>query len=250
MSHSHTHAPGESHSHSHSPAPQQQQQQQQQMVMPPPDPALQAAIEQDFKPVDLKLGPPNDSTALCAKHGLEVCAECGVDFAALNNLAKLFVANPTLACPPPPQVVQPQRSQAVTKTKEDGNTLFKAQKHVQAISMYTMAANVASQRLPWEPNQLMREELSTVLSNRSAAYLAAGDAVGALVDADAVISLKKPWSKGHFRKAKALVELGRLREAKDAIQLGLQFEPMNAEMNGFLGEIEAGMKKETRIKAQ
>lgn len=90
-----------------------------------------------------------------------------------------------------------------------------------------MAANVASQRLPWEPSALMREELATVLSNRSAAYVAAGDPIGALVDADAVIQLKKSWSKGHFRKAKALVELGLLREAKEAIQLGLQFEPMN-----------------------
>jgi translocation protein SEC72 len=93
--------------------------------------------------------------------------------------------------------------------------------------MYNMAAAVASQRLPWEPNSLMREELSTVLSNRSAAYAAAGDHVGSLVDADVVIQLKRQWSKGHFRKAKALMELGYLEEAKEAIQLGLSFEPTN-----------------------
>ena len=93
--------------------------------------------------------------------------------------------------------------------------------------MYTMAASVASQRLPWEPAKLMQEELSTVLSNRSAAYAAAGDHVGALVDADLVIQLKRPWSKGHFRKAKSLVGLGYLEEAKEAIQLGLSFEPTN-----------------------
>ncbi len=73
----------------------------------------------------------------------------------------------------------------------------------------------------------MREELSMVLSNRSAAHAAAGDYLSALVDADAVIQLKRPWSKGHFRKAKALVEFGRLQEAKEAIQLGLQFDPKN-----------------------
>ena len=73
----------------------------------------------------------------------------------------------------------------------------------------------------------MLEELSTVLSNRSAAYAANGDYVGSLVDADVVIQLKRPWSKGHFRKAKALVGLGCLQEAKEAIQLGLSFEPTN-----------------------
>lgn len=94
--------------------------------------------------------------------------------------------------------------------------------------MYTMAASVASQRLPWEPAKIMQEELSTVLSNRSAAYAANADYVASLVDADVVIQLKRPWSKGHFRKAKALLGLGYLQEAKEAIQLGLSFEPTNA----------------------
>lgn len=94
--------------------------------------------------------------------------------------------------------------------------------------MYTMAVNVAAGRLPWEPNAIMKDELATVLSNRSAAYNAAGDYVSALVDAELVINLKRPWSKGHFRKAKSLVELGRLEEAREAIKLGLAFEPTNA----------------------
>ena len=93
--------------------------------------------------------------------------------------------------------------------------------------MYTMAASIASQRLPWEPNNLMREELSTVLSNRSAAYVAAKNYIAALADADAVIQLKKPWSKGHFRKAKALVDLDRLEEARDAVKIGLAHDPNN-----------------------
>lgn len=91
-----------------------------------------------------------------------------------------------------------------------------------------MAVNVAAQRPSWEASQLMREELSTVLSNRSAAYLESGDYIGALVDAEAVINFKRPWSKGHFRKAKALIKLERYHEARDAIELGLSFEPGNA----------------------
>lgn len=73
----------------------------------------------------------------------------------------------------------------------------------------------------------MREELSTVLSNRSAAYFENGDLLSALTDAEAVIQLKKPWSKGHFRKAKALIALGYLAQAREAIQYGLQFDPTN-----------------------
>ena len=71
----------------------------------------------------------------------------------------------------------------------------------------------------------MREELATVLSNRSVAFLEAGDLLSALVDAEHVINLKRPWSKGHFRKAKALIALQEYEEARDAVNVGLQFEP-------------------------
>ena len=71
----------------------------------------------------------------------------------------------------------------------------------------------------------MREELSTTISNRSAAYFDLRDYVSALADAETVISIRRNWSKGHFRKAKALLGLGRFREAAEAVRLGLDFEP-------------------------
>lgn len=73
----------------------------------------------------------------------------------------------------------------------------------------------------------MREEVATVISNRSVAYLEEGDSVGALVDAETVIALKRPWSKGHFRKTKALIQMSQFEDAKEAVQLGLNFEPGN-----------------------
>ncbi|KAI0653149.1 hypothetical protein C8Q70DRAFT_928464 [Cubamyces menziesii] len=188
---------------------------------------MQAVIEESFRPVDLALGPPENATALCGKHKQEKCAVCGIDYRALNRLSRLLVANPNLRCPPPPQVVSQNLSQAINNTKEEGNTLFKGGMHVQAIQRYTMAASIAAQRPPWEAQQLMREELSMILSNRSAAFFEAGDYISALVDAETVIQLKRPWSKGHFRKARALMKLERYQEAKDAIQLGLSFEPTN-----------------------
>jgi translocation protein SEC72 len=56
----------------------------------------------------------------------------------------------------------------------------------------------------------------------------AGNHLDALVDAVMVIGMKRPWSKGHLRKGKALLALGRPEEAREAIRLGLSFEPTNA----------------------
>lgn len=88
----------------------------------------------------------------------------------------------------------------------------------------------AVQRPPWEANQLMREELSTVISNRSAAFFESRDYISALADAEIVLQLRKSWSKGHFRKAKALHALGQTADACEAVRLGLSFEPNNQVM--------------------
>jgi translocation protein SEC72 len=105
--------------------------------------------------------------------------------------------------------------------------LFKRGNASQAITRYTAAASLAIQRPPWEANQFMREELSAVISNRSAAYCDMRDYLSALADAETVISIRRNWNKGHFRKAKALSGFGRLRDAADAVRLGLDFEPTN-----------------------
>ncbi len=223
--------------------PQQQTMQAQvpQQILPRPDPVMQAVIEADFRLVDLTLDSTNVA-ALCATHSNEKCDECDMDYTQLNRLSKVFAANPTLLCPPPPNVVNQKLSQVINQTKEEGNVrafvlyqpclsthqaLFRTHQWEKAIGRYTQAAGFATQRAPWEAQQFMREELSTVLSNRSAAYFENGELVSALTDAEAVIQLKKPWSKGHFRKAKALIALGYLAHAKEAIQYGLQFDPTN-----------------------
>lgn len=69
--------------------------------------------------------------------------------------------------------------------------------------------------------------MSLVICNRSAAFYAAGDYLSSLLDAEAVIAIKRPWSKGHYRKGRALAALGDWQSAHEAIQLGLQFEPNN-----------------------
>lgn len=116
MSHGHTHAPGESHDHSHgpsAPAPQQ-------AIAAPPDPAGQALIDQDFKPIELSLA-ADGHTATCAHHSLEKCTDCDVDYVALNRMSRILAQNPNLRCFPPPNAVTNNLSQAITGKKEEGN---------------------------------------------------------------------------------------------------------------------------------
>lgn len=72
---------------------------------------------------------------------------------------------------------------------------------------------MALSRPPWELAAVSRDETAIALCNRSAAFAFAGawyvfyfleliladGRVNALTDAEAVIALKRPWTKGHFR---------------------------------------------------
>ncbi|KAF8141924.1 hypothetical protein EV363DRAFT_1149865 [Boletus edulis] len=199
---------------------------------------MQARIDADFCPVNLAVGGPGHAFAFCNEHKREKCDECSLDFTALNRISKVLLTNPNLRCPPPPNVVQQKLSQAVTNTKEEGNNLYKVNKRKEALAKYNLAASIAVQRPLWESSAVFREELSTVISNRSTTLLELGDYLGALADAETVIAIRRNWPKGHFRKAKALVALGQLEEAIESISLGLQFEPNNAELNGYMAELQ------------
>lgn len=118
---SHSHGPGQP-SHTHGPQPQAPQQPT--VAIRPPDPVMQAVIEDSFSPVSIALGAPDNVSALCASHQLEKCAECNVDFTALNRVSRTLLLNPNLRCPPPPQVVSQKLSQAITLTKEEGNVSY------------------------------------------------------------------------------------------------------------------------------
>ncbi|KAF8586372.1 hypothetical protein K439DRAFT_1341050 [Ramaria rubella] len=200
-------------------------------MQPAPDPLLQAVLDARFHSVPLKLVPPPAGS----KSSAEVAplkSDSKVDFSVLNTLShQLATMLPASEPVPPPinpqTVMQNPRSVAVVKAKDEGNKLYGAGKYAQAIQMYTAAAEITMSRPPWEASNLIKDELAMVLSNRSAAHAISNDWVSALVDADAVVQIKRPWSKGHFRKAKALQGLGRYEEAKVALSLGLSFEPAN-----------------------
>ena len=91
------------------------------IVQPPPDPVLQEIIDADFKPVNLKLGGPDNTFVLSGANSEEVDEENGFDFTRMNRLSKLLATNPNLRCPPPPAVVSQKLSQVINGTKEEGN---------------------------------------------------------------------------------------------------------------------------------
>ncbi|KAL1684177.1 hypothetical protein EV122DRAFT_257179 [Schizophyllum commune] len=208
------------------------------MMPPQTDPALLEALDATFEPQPIAFHAQEPYMVLCPEHKLEKCAACDVDYAHLNRLSRLLAKNPNLRCPPPPQVMSRELQAAVTGLKEEGNKLFKAGQHQQAVSKYTMAASVAVQRPPWEASQFMREDVSAILSNRAASFLEVQDPISALADANAVVEIRRPWSKGHFRRAKALQQLGSLSEAAAAARQGLAFEPASVELKSLLDEIE------------
>ncbi|KAF9586617.1 hypothetical protein BGW38_000991 [Lunasporangiospora selenospora] len=171
--------------------------------------------------VDLKI--VNDKV-VCAQHKNEVCSECNQSFIEINDIARhLKSVNGQI---PAPGSALPLRSQQIAKMREDGNTFFRGGRHQEALTAYTNAINLAFDRPLWEPTGVAREEL--------AAY----------VDAQGVIELKRPWSKGHFRLGKALMGMGRLDECIEALKLGLMFDADSGEIQKALKEAEAALQAE------
>lgn len=149
------------------------------------------------------------------------------DLNKLNELARILLtsSNPSVVFPPPPIPQPNERSSQIAQAKEEGNKHFRNKNWSEAIKFYTLSADIAASRPVFEASVYARDELALTLSNRAAAYMGAGQFVNALCDADAVIEIKRPWIKGHFRRGKALAALGRWQEAREALLLGLQFDP-------------------------
>lgn len=148
----------------------------------PPAPTEEqiALTDSSAKPVELAFD----------KDGKLVSPDHNVDL--VNRIASAVAALPAhFPFPPPPSAVPPQRAIAIDQVKEKGNAAFKANKLPEAVQFYTLAIDLAADRPPWEPAELAAEELANVLSNRSAALLAAGDFVAALADADAAVKLRR-----------------------------------------------------------
>ncbi|KAK8846756.1 hypothetical protein IAR55_005844 [Kwoniella newhampshirensis] len=190
--------------------------------------------------------PPQTGVVVtCREHKNSNCELCDVDFNALNYMHQFLRMAPPEAIPPPPNMAPPPvRAEQIKAAKEAGNTAFKAQQFPLAINHYSKSADMALSRPPWELAAISRDETAIALCNRSAAFAFVNAWANALADAEAVVALKRPWTKGHFRKARALVGLERLEEARQALIDGLQYEPNDKELNNFLSEIDDKLREE------
>jgi translocation protein SEC72 len=131
-----------------------------------------------------------------------------------------------LEVPPPPQpMAKNQRSDLIHNAKEQGNQLFRKGQFVEAAGRYTLAIQLSATRPMFEGSFYPREELAVTFGNRCVAYTSSGQLDLALLDADASLRAKKDWPKGHYRRGKVLLAMGKLQEAKEAYLLGLEFQP-------------------------
>lgn len=102
--------------------------------------------------------------------------------------------------------------------KTEGNRLLAEKDFAQAVEMYSRAIEL-------DPDN------AVYFSNRSAAYLAMGDARGkALKDAEKCIELKPDWWKGYSRKGAAEHALQRFDAARATYNEGLKLDPDNASL--------------------
>lgn len=102
--------------------------------------------------------------------------------------------------------------------KAEGNRLLAAKDLAQAVEMYSRAIDL-------DPDN------AVYYSNRSAAYLAMGDARGkALRDAERCIELRPDWWKGYSRKGAAEHALLRFDAARATYNEGLKLDPDNASL--------------------
>ncbi|KAK0619373.1 hypothetical protein B0T14DRAFT_519157 [Immersiella caudata] len=160
---------------------------------------------------------------------------------ALNNLHRsLRTLDAPHVIPPPPIPVNPKRSANVTKLRENGNSMYRNQKYAEAIKFYTLGLQMALTRPAWEPSQLVREEVHQLYSNRAQAHMHMQNWPEAAADAEASVEAKRQGNaKAWFRRGKALVEMGRLEEAKEWVGKGLEVEGEEKDLVVLLEEIES-----------
>ncbi|KAM7203046.1 hypothetical protein V8F33_002394 [Rhypophila sp. PSN 637] len=160
---------------------------------------------------------------------------------ALNALHKsLHSLEAPHVVPPPPVPVNPKRSANVTKLRESGNQEYRKQKYPEAIKFYTLGLQMALTRPMWEPSQLVREEISQLYSNRAQAHMQLANWPEAAADAESSVEAKRQGNaKAWFRRGKALLEMGRLEEAKEWVSKGLEVEGEEKELIELLKEVES-----------
>ncbi|KXJ92503.1 tetratricopeptide repeat domain-containing protein [Microdochium bolleyi] len=157
----------------------------------------------------------------------------------LNDLHRALLSLETPSqIPPPPVPVNPKRSANITKLRESGNNEYRKGKHGEAVKFYTLGLQMALGRPPWEPQGLVREEISALYANRAQAQMAMRNWPEGALDAEASVEAKRVGnSKAWWRRGKCLMEMARLEEAAEWVAKGLEMEGEEAELQALAKEV-------------
>lgn len=132
--------------------------------------------------------------------------------------------------------------------KSKGNESFGAGEYAQAILLYTLALDRASE-LPDASEVAPKNPLfarHVVLSNRSACFLKLGEHEKALKDAIDAAKMEPTYIKAIFRQGLALHAMGRYQEAIEQLAAALKLEPKNKQVKQALQFAEVRMHQEIR----
>lgn len=114
----------------------------------------------------------------------------------------------------------------VAALKDKGNAALAENKLDEAIKFYTEAIQ-------------LDDKNAVLYSNRSAAYAKGNNYALSLKDAEKAIELKPNWGKAFSRKGTALAYLGRLDEAIETYEKGIELDPSNTQLKEGLAEVRA-----------
>lgn len=199
---------------------------------------------------DLRLDPSTKSISLGTPEGQSAAQleTINAELQQLNTLHRALVGLDSPNVPPPPLPINPKRSAQITKLRDTANTAFRKSNYQEAVKLYGYAIDMAISRPPWEPVNLVRDELSGLYANRAQAYMSQQLWPEGWVDSKCSAECKPIGNaKGWWRGGKCLAEMGRWDEARAWVEQALGLEGPASEggkeLVALLEEIQAKSKK-------
>jgi translocation protein SEC72 len=218
-------------------------------------------MEDTFTLLPLHIDPQTKAVSCPSMDSIQIEEELHQLNATHTALIKLGADAPN-GVPPPPLPLNPKRSAMIQKMREQGNAALSRrnaggappQEHIkESLKCYSYAIEMAIGRPPWEPVQIVRDELSILMSNRSQSFIGLQAWPEAAIDAETSIECKPAPGQGKawWRRGRSLLEMGRFEEALEWVTRALEVEGQDAtELKNLHEEIEKRLKSRREKEAQ
>ncbi|MCJ1435787.1 hypothetical protein MMC27_005162 [Xylographa pallens] len=218
-------------------------------------------MEDTFTLLPLHLDPTSKAISCPSLNSSPIATELALLNATHRSLLTLDTPH---SVPPPPLPLNPKRSAAIQKMREQGNASLarkggtasaaNAQAHTQeAIKLYSYALEMALTRLPWEPASIVRDEVAILMSNRAQAHMGLQSWPEGAADAETSVELKPAPGNGKawWRRGKCLAEMGRWEEAAEWIARGIETGgDESAELKALGVEVQSQLAKQREREAK